>query len=330
MPIRIRGSSYQVDVALNGRRRQVQCKTEEEAKEVEKKIIEEFKQQAHPKSQPITLSDAFSETLKRYWVGTKSELENKKKINSIIKDFGETRLLHTIDVKALDIWTDKLKERGNSNATINRKMTCLSMCFKWAQSRGYDVQKPRMDRLKESTGRIRYLSDSEEDKLLSFLLSKNRQDVHDAVVLMLDSGCRLGELLRMRAKDYTKADTDRGRITLWDTKNGRSRTQPLTKRADAILAKLKDAGADRLFPYKSSWIRHIWNEAKEHLGLSDDSQFVPHCLRHTYASRLAQRGVAIQVIQQLMGHDTISVTMRYAHLSRGNLDAGVDCLERAV
>jgi integrase len=67
---------------------------------------------------------------------------------------------------------------------------------------------------------------------------------------------------------------------------------------------------------------------KVHLGLKDDSQFVPYCLRHTCASRLAQRGVHIAVIKQWMGHKTIQITMRYAHLSPDSLQAGVRALEQ--
>ena len=328
MPIRPRGSSFQVDVVLNGQRKQVSCKTMEEALAIEKKVQAELRDAPNPKGAPITLKDALDATFKRFWEGTKSEVENKKKINSILKDWGESRYLNSIDTRSLDTWMDALKARGNTNATINRKMSCLSMSFKWAIGRDHVVAKPKMERLKEATGRIRYISIEEEYGLLGHLVSLNRMDVHDAVVIMLDSGCRLGELLRMQAKDFTPACAlQRGRVALWDTKNGKSRTQPLTARANATLVHLKKLGADRFFPYKPSWIRHVWDEVKGKLGLTADDQFVPHCLRHTYASRLAQRGVAIQVIQRLMGHDTIAVTMRYAHLSQGNLDSGVDCLE---
>ena len=328
MPIRTRGSSFQVDVVLNGHRRQVSCKTMEEATEIEKKLLVELRDIANPKAAPITLKAALDSTFKRFWEGTKSEVENKKKINSILKDWGESRYLNSIDARAIDDWMETLKARGNTNATVNRKMTCLSMAFKWAIGRDHVVAKPKMERLKESTGRIRFISVDEEAKLLGHLNEMNRPDVHDAVVIMLDSGCRLGELLRMQAKDFTPACAlQRGRVALWDTKNGKSRTQPLTARANGTLVRLKRLGVDRFFPYKPSWIRHVWNEVKGKLELAADDQFVPHCLRHTYASRLAQRGVAIQVIQRLMGHDTISVTMRYAHLSQGNLDSGIDCLE---
>jgi site-specific recombinase XerD len=51
------------------------------------------------------------------------------------------------------------------------------------------------------------------------------------------------------------------------------------------------------------------------MGLSDDENFVFHCLRHTRATRLVEMGVNLRVIQQFMGHKAIQTTLRYAHVS---------------
>ncbi len=63
------------------------------------------------------------------------------------------------------------------------------------------------------------------------------------------------------------------------------------------------------------------------MELEHDDQFIPHCLRHTCASRLVQRGVPILVVQQWLGHKTIQMTMRYAHLCPTNLEEAVKVLE---
>src|SRR5213595_2280329 len=60
--------------------------------------------------------------------------------------------------------------------------------------------------------------------------------------------------------------------------------------------------------------RAIWNEAKAEVGLGADEQVVPHILRHTCASRLVQGGIDIRRVQMWLGHQTLSMTMRYAHL----------------
>ena len=62
------------------------------------------------------------------------------------------------------------------------------------------------------------------------------------------------------------------------------------------------------------------------MGLDDDKEFVLHCLRHTCASRLVQKGVQIQVVQQWLGHKSIQMTLRYAHLNVNNLMDAVHVL----
>src|SRR5215217_3080179 len=74
--------------------------------------------------------------------------------------------------------------------------------------------------------------------------------------------------------------------------------------------------------------RAIWNDAKAEVGLGADDQVVPHILRHTCASRLVQGGIDIRRVQMWLGHQTLSMTMRYAHLATNDLDACVGVLER--
>lgn len=70
-----------------------------------------------------------------------------------------------------------------------------------------------------------------------------------------------------------------------------------------------------------------WKALRAALGFEDDPHFVLHMLRHTFCSRLAQRGVQIQTIQQLAGHKSITMTMRYSHLCPSNLQTAVNVLE---
>ena len=65
---------------------------------------------------------------------------------------------------------------------------------------------------------------------------------------------------------------------------------------------------------------------RRHLGVSGDAEFVPHTCRHTFGSRLAQRGVDLYQIQRLMGHKSITMTQRYAHLAPSNLSNAVAVL----
>ena len=103
---------------------------------------------------------------------------------------------------------------------------------------------------------------------------------------------------------------------------------PLTARArQALVARRggrKGPFAD-VIQYK---FRSVWHEAKAEIGLADDKNLVPHVLRHTCASRLVRGGIDIRRVQIFLGHQTLQMTMRYAHLATHDLDMCVPILER--
>jgi site-specific recombinase XerD len=74
--------------------------------------------------------------------------------------------------------------------------------------------------------------------------------------------------------------------------------------------------------------RQAWHEARATAGLGSDKQIVPHCLRHTCASRLVRGGIDIRRVQMWLGHQTLQMTMRYAHLATQDLDVCVSVLEQ--
>ena len=63
------------------------------------------------------------------------------------------------------------------------------------------------------------------------------------------------------------------------------------------------------------------------MGMGHDKEFVPHCLRHTCASRLVQRGVPLLVVKEWLGHADIQMTLKYSHLCPTNLEDAVKVLE---
>lgn len=74
-----------------------------------------------------------------------------------------------------------------------------------------------------------------------------------------------------------------------------------------------------LFPgFSNFWFEHVRNQIRELMGVEEDRQFVPYALRHTCCSRLVQRGANLRVVQEWMGHKTITVTLRSAHLCPTN------------
>lgn len=234
----------------------------------------------------------------------------------------------TFDEAMLDRLVSLLRQRGNSNATINRKLAALRKLLQKAHKMGEIGPLPDIPRLKESSGRIRFMDPFEEERLFGAIRQRD-EIAYRLCVFLVDTGCRLGEALGLIWNDVGN-----GRATFWLTKSGRSRSVPLTQRAAETVDRTRFPRTDGAIPkgpfatLTQPQFRAIWNEAKAEVGLSSDPQVVPHILRHTCASWLVQGGIDLRRVQMWLGHQTLQMTMRYSHLATSDLDRCVAVLEQ--
>lgn len=275
-------------------------------------------------TQKPTWSELQSQALNRIWKGTKSEATASVNTQSAVEFFGPTNSISDLSVQQIDSYVDYLQAKGNSNATINRKLSALSKMLKFALDRERITKIPKIQKRKETSGRIRWLTKEEEGKLVThFLVTASRPDVASLIVFLVDTGARAGEALGVKWKDITD-----DKVTFWDTKNSTPRSVPLTKRVRTLLNNGNSVNGDGPFSSVNyPEFNYLWQKAKKALGFESDDQFVPHCLRHTCASRLAQAGVPLITIKEFMGHKTIQITLRYAHLAPNQLDEAKRVLE---
>lgn len=325
--IRWRGGKYYVDVSVSGTRKTRTCPTLEQALLTREELRSQLRSGKNPSSptgsDTWTLQKAYDVTRTTRWKGAKAERSANLNAQRALEFFGKDTLLDDISVSWLDEYVTWLQARGNSNGGVNRKLAALSVMFTTALDREGCSKKPRMPRQKEGMGRIRWLTDVEERKALALLHQWGDDDMHDVFITLVDTGMRLGELWSLEERDLN------GKVlTIWKNKTDLPRSVPMTTRVKEILDRRVEQSSDgRLFPYSGEWIRTRWTRLRTNMGMSDDPQFVPHMLRHTFASRLVQKGATIPVVQQLMGHKTISMTMRYAHLAPANLSDAINLLE---
>jgi len=254
---------------------------------------------------------------------------HKYNVSSFIGEIDEILLgerFSTFDQNTLDSLIGTLRQRGNSNATINRKMAALSKLLRKAHKMGDIHSLPEFRRQKERAGRIRFLERDEEARLFAAVRNRS-EDAYRLSVFLVDSGCRLGEALGLIWNDIQEH-----RVSFWITKSGRSRTIPMTERVKEVIRLPSDTEGRRpkgpFTKLTQAQYRAIWNEAKTEVGLGADEQVVPHILRHTCASRLVQGGIDIRRVQMWLGHQTLQMTMRYAHLATQDLDVCVSVLEQ--
>ena len=241
--------------------------------------------------------------------------------------FGDYTLAHTTPaliaegrdvLKSEHIGKDGKKRR--SNATVNRYLAALSHAFsvavrEWGWLDASPVRK--VSRLKESRGRVRFLSKDERTRLLKACKGSSQPLLYPLVVLALSTGARQGELLALRWSDV---DLKRKVIRLEDTKNNERRALPLSGLAfDLVseLSKVRRIDSDLVFPSKRDGrkpfdFRTVWLNALTDAKVED---FRFHDLRHTAASYLAMNGATLAEIAEVLGHKTLAMVKRYAHLT---------------
>lgn len=335
--IRRRGKKFLVSVYHNGERKYATCETLDEAvrkqEEIKAELTGGIVQPEGPALTPDgrkeedtwTLQEAVDRTQAAYWKDTRGEEAALKNIRFALRFFGEERPIHTITTDDIDRYVEHLEGLGNANATINRKLSALSKCMTCAIERGKMDAKPKLTRRKESKGRIRFLTDAEETKLLAFMKQLGKEDHYEATIVFLDTGMRMGELWRLCGTDI---HWHTGKIAVWQNKTDLPRSIPMTNRVKEIIARrAKECGDGELFPFDNGWFRNGWDQVRGLLGFMEDPQFIPYVLRHTCCSRLVQRGVPLKHVMTWMGHTCIQTTMRYAHLAPTDLDSCVAVLE---
>ena len=213
-----------------------------------------------------------------------------------------------------------VRHQQRNPATVNRYLAALSHAFtiavkEWQWLEDNPLRK--VSKPKESRGRVRFLADAERDRLLQACRESSNPDLYTAVVLSLSTGARQQEILSLR---WQQVDLTAGLIRLEQTKNGDRRALPLAGHA-AFLVKERAKGrridTDLLFPSKVNPAQPIdlrtpWETVLKQAGIAD---FRWHDLRHSTASYLAMNGATLAEIAAVLGHKTLAMVQRYAHLS---------------
>ncbi|OAN92566.1 hypothetical protein A8B84_19325 [Marinobacter sp. EhC06] len=332
MPINKRGKGFEASVSYKGERKRKLLPTREMAEiwavQEKQRLVELYAEgELKPKGRGVTLAELRREVIKYVWQYQKSKKTAELNSATVCKAFGDETEIASITMGDIEEQISAWKHDGKADGTINRLLSALSKMLSYAVDKDYLTKAPRIPRLKEVNGRIRFLTGEEENELLAFFEFINASTMHDICVVGLDTGMRQGEILGLQVRDLDLAN---GQVVIWENKTDHPRTIPLTDRARRVL-KAAVSGkkqTDSVFDTTRDSIRHYWDRARNHLGYGSDKQYVFHMLRHTFCSRLAQKNVNISAIQALAGHKTITMTQRYAHLSTKALHSAIGVLNQ--
>lgn len=261
-----------------------------------------------------TLSAALHLAVELAWSESKDGEHSAQRAAECVLRLGPSTQL-PVETPAVMALRLGLKRDGLAPSTVNRYLAALSVVLRHGEEAGWGAA-PRIRREREPEGRCRVLTPEEEADLRGRL----RADWGEFSVFLVETGCRVGEAVGLRWEEVGE-----GSVHLRRTKGAKARRIPLTKRALAALASRPRTGAGPWSEVSTSAWNKAFARARDGAGL--DREVVPHALRHTCASRLLAKGVALATVKEWLGHASITTTMRYAHLEAGALDAAARLLE---
>ena len=202
-------------------------------------------------------------------------------------------------------------------STINRYMTIAKTMFNRAIDWGNIEKNPllKVKFFKEDNERIRYLEKEE----MKTLLEASDPYLKDVLLVALNTGMRYGEIFSLK---WNNINFQRNLIFIRKTKNKERRIIPMNTFLKGILLKRRESSLNEdIFPIKDMRLRF-----EKALKSAQISNFRFHDLRHTFASYLVMGGVDLVTVKELLGHKTIKMTLRYAHLSQSHKSYAVECL----
>jgi integrase len=234
------------------------------------------------------------------------------------------RPIGEITTAELQDWQAK-KRATNKPATVNHLMSRLRHLFnraiEWELLDESPVKRIRF--LRENNARLRYLSIEECGRLLDACRADNMRGI---VTVALHTGMRLGEILDLKFPDL---DFVSDVLTVRDSKNSESRHIPMDSTVTALLKRTQQvADCDYVFPNAAgkrwNYSQEPFRNVRKRAGLVD-LHF--HDLRHTFASQWMMNGGDLYALRGILGHKSIAMTQRYAHLSPAYQRAMVDRME---
>jgi integrase len=279
----------------------------------------------------------------RVWLTANKPKSAATTLQRLETNFGTwyARPLTDITVERIEAWRTARLSAGRSPQTVLRDVMTLSGALsravrsgKLAENPIRRVEKPRIDR----SPKVRYLDDAEEKRLRASLDARDEEmrdarlsanawrrarkqeslpllDYGDhltpAVIVSMNTGLRLGELVALR---WSSIDFKGPRLTVEGATSKSEQTRHIPLNSDALEAlkrwRKQCPDAERVFPlarFKTAWTALL---ERAHI-----SKFRWHDLRHHFASRLVQAGVPLNTVRELLGHGSMAMTLRYAHLA---------------
>ncbi len=354
--IRKRGKTYQIDYFDPGGKRirkSFTLKKDAEAELGKRVSLKAENRYLDVKKECVT---TFGELIKKYKENFESQRSFKSWKTLCLKNFeeyfGADTVIDNIRYVHLESYRNHLrlkltrKKTIRTDASVNREISCLhhllSKGAEWELLEQNPFKRGKSLLTKENNKRLRFLSQEELQKLLG-VAPKHLREV---IICAVNTGMRRGELLSLKWEQVRN-----GFIYLQNTKTDEPRQIPINDTLAELFEEIKKRhpGARYVFTYqngKKEEVKEVGNlkllkfndepmfETKHSFETAVKKAGIEHCrfhdLRHTFASHLLMNGASLKDVQELLGHKTLDMTLRYAHLSGEHKKNAVNLLNGLV
>jgi integrase len=334
--IRKRGTSYQIAYFdPNGKRVRKSFKKRKDAEaELGKRVslIAEGRYLDVKKDYTTTLKELLEKYRENYQNQSSYQTMKRFSLENFRSYFGEDTKLYNIKYMDLETYRNHFQRKATksggirANATINREIACLrhlfSKAIEWEMIERNPFDSGKTLLTKENNRRYRYLDKDEIDRLLESCVNGYTRDI---IITVINTGMRRQEVLSLNWSQIRN-----GFIYLSRTKTDESRQIHINDDLAELfkdIRKRNQLRSDYVFCDKIgkpfTEIKRSFHAALRKAGIEN---FRFHDLRHTFASHFIMRGGTVKEVQEILGHKSMTMTLRYAHLSQEHKKKAVNLL----
>lgn len=267
--------------------------------------------------------------------GMRSWDDSRRKLAVLCAHFGKMRIREIThdDIKAFRSARLKAPTRRNAprkTASVHRELSLMRMVLniarrqRWLAFNPFDGGGLISNAVEHKRDRV--ISKEEETRLLAACDDAHRIHLRPIIICGIDTGMRSGEMFKLRWRDVDFV-TRRINIIAFNTKTAQARTVPMTTRLVREFERLwKHSRQDEssLVFGVSHRIKRSWATACK---LADIKDATPHDLRHSAATRMVQKGMALAEVARILGHALAATTYRYVNPTPDTLQRAADLLD---
>lgn len=249
-------------------------------------------------------------------------------IRQLVEEFGNLSISE-INTLVVEKWQTKLL-KIRKPSTANRTLSCLkhmmTKAVDWKMASEETLKQVRKVKFqKENNRKLRFLT---LDECLR-LIDSCSAHLKPIVIIALNTGMRRGEILSLK---WEQVGLGHGFISLDVTKSGEGREIPINNTLKKLFEEMPHSiESVYVFTGKDgnplTDIKHSFNTA---LRKAEIRNATFHTLRHTFASHLVMEGVDLATVKELLGHKSLTMTLRYSHLAPGHKTKAVNILDKVL